>query len=114
MKSSQKDYLKNRKISLIKDKLIMYQHYSNHQYHFTLVRHVDSEDIVNEKIRTNDLASEINKVSIEDHTHKKDSENDHIMGIQSGDSNNKSKPAQKQSWYFKLLPKTTRRRISKI
>ena len=32
----------------------------------TLVRHVDSEDIANEKIRTNDLALEINKVSIED------------------------------------------------
>ena len=37
----------------------------------TLVRHVDSEDIANEKIRTNDLALEINKVSLEDDTNKK-------------------------------------------
>ena len=32
----------------------------------TLVPHVDSGDIANEKIRTNDLALEVNKVSIED------------------------------------------------
>ena len=35
MKFSQKDYLKNYKISLTKDKLNMYQHYLNHQYHST-------------------------------------------------------------------------------
>ena len=34
----------------------------------TLVRHVDSEEIANEKIRTNDRALETNKISIEDDT----------------------------------------------
>ena len=58
----------------------------------TLVRHVDCEDIANEKIRTNDLALEINKVSLEDDTSKKEFEHeDHIMVTQSGDPNNKSK-----------------------
>ena len=61
----------------------------------TLVRYVDSEDIANEKIRTNDLALEINKVSIEDDTNNKESEHDHIMFTQSGYPNNKSKPAYK-------------------
>ena len=62
----------------------------------TLVRHVDSEDTANEKIRTRDLALEINKVSIEDNTNDKESEHDHIMVTQSGDPNNKSKPACKK------------------
>ena len=57
----------------------------------TLVRHVDSEDIANEKMRTNDLALEINKVSIDG-----ESEDDHILVAQSGDPNNKSKPAYKK------------------
>ena len=61
-----------------------------------LVRHVDSEDIANENIRINDLALEINKVSIEDDTNNKESEHDHIMVTQSGDPNNKSKPAYKK------------------
>ena len=61
----------------------------------TLVRQVDSEDIANEKIGTIDLALEINKVSIEDYTNNKESEHDHIMVTQSGDANNKSKPAYK-------------------
>ena len=60
----------------------------------TFVRHVDSEDIANEKMRKmNDLALEIKKVSIEDDTINKESEHDHIMVTQSGDPNNKSKPA---------------------
>ena len=62
----------------------------------TLVRHVDSEDIANEKMRTNDLALEINKVSIEDDINNKESEHDHIMVTQSADSNKKSKPAYKK------------------
>ena len=63
----------------------------------TLVRHVDSEDIANEKIRTNDLALEINKVSLEDDPNKREFEQeDHIMVTQSGDPNNKSKPAYKK------------------
>ena len=63
----------------------------------TLVRHVDSEDIANEKIRTNDLVLEINNVSHEDETNTKVLEHEeHIMVIQSEDPNNKSKPAFKK------------------
>ena len=63
----------------------------------TLVRHVDSEDIANEKIRTNNLALEINKVSLEDDTNKKEFEHeDQIMVTQTGDPNNKSKPAYRK------------------
>ena len=57
----------------------------------TLVRHVDSED--NEKIRTNDLTLEINKVSIENDKNNKESDHDRVMVTQTGDTNNKSKPA---------------------
>ena len=64
----------------------------------TLVRHVDSEDIANEKIRTNDLALEINKVSLEDDTNKREFEHEgQITVTQSGDPNNKSKPAYKKN-----------------
>ena len=66
----------------------------------TLVRHVDSEDITDEKIRTNDLALEINKVSIEDDISNKKSEHDHILVTQSGDPNNKSKPAYKKYCFY--------------
>ena len=62
----------------------------------TLVRHADSEDISNAKTRTNDLALEINKISIEKDNNDKEFEPDHIMVTQSGDSNNKSKPAYKK------------------
>ena len=63
----------------------------------TIVRHVDSEDIANEKIRTNDLALETNKVSLEDVSNTKVLEHkEHIMVTQSGDPNNKSKPAYKK------------------
>ena len=63
----------------------------------TLVRHVDSEDIANEKIRTNDLALEINKVSLKEDTNKKEFEyEDQIMVTQTGDPNNKSKPAYRK------------------
>ena len=49
------------------------------------------------KIRTNDLALEINKVSLEDDTNKKEFEHeDQIMVTQSGDPNNKSKPAYRK------------------
>ena len=62
----------------------------------TLVRHVDSEDIANEKIRTNDLALEINKISIDNDNNDKELEHDHIMATQPGDPNNRSKPAYKK------------------
>ena len=55
----------------------------------TLVRHVDAEENANEKIRTNDLSLEINKVSLEVTSH-------HVMVTQSGDPNSKSKPAYKK------------------
>ena len=63
----------------------------------TLVRHVDSEDIANEKIRTNDLALEIHKISIENDNNDQELEHDHIMVTQPGDPNNKSKPAYKKN-----------------
>ena len=66
----------------------------------TLVRHVDSEDIANEKIRTNDLALEINKISIENDNNDKELEPDHIMVTQPGDPNNKSKPAYKKYCFY--------------
>ena len=62
----------------------------------TLVRHVDSENIASEKIRTNDLALEMNKVSIEENDHNKESESDRIMVTQSDDPNNKSRPAYRK------------------
>ena len=62
----------------------------------TLVRHVDSEDIANEKIRTNDLALEINKVSIEEDNNNKELEHDQKTVTQSGDPNNKSRQAYKK------------------
>ena len=48
------------------------------------------------KIRTNDLALEMNKVSLEDEANNKALEHEeHILVTQSGDPNNKSKPAYK-------------------
>ena len=78
-----------------KDKLNTYQRYLNHQYH-TLVLHVDSEGIANEKIRTNDLALELNKISNDDDDNDKELEHNHIMVTQPGEPNNKSKPAFKK------------------
>ena len=63
-----------------------------------LVRHVDSEDIANEKIRINDLALEIIKVSIDDDNNNKELERDQIMVTQSGDPNTKSKRAYKKKY----------------
>ena len=62
----------------------------------TLVRHVDSEDIANEKIIPNDLALEINKISIDNDNDDEELEHDHKMVTQPGDPNNKSKPAYKK------------------
>ena len=51
----------------------------------------------NNKIRTNDLALEMNKVSLEEDTNKKAFEyEDQIMVTQTGDPNNKSKPAYRK------------------
>ena len=116
MKFSQKDYLKSKRFrSKRQVKHVSTLREPSIPFH-TIVRHIDSEDIANEKIRTNDLALEINKVSIEDDTNNKESEHDQKMVTQTADPNNKSKPAykilfllsKKQSWCFKLLSKTTR------
>ena len=65
----------------------------------TLVRNVDSEDIANEKTRTNDLTLETNnKVSIEDDTNNIESEHDHIMVTQSGDPNQKQRDEEYQRY----------------
>ena len=48
------------------------------------------------KIRTNDLALEINKVSIDNGKNDKELEHEHILVTQPGDPNNKSKPAYKK------------------
>ena len=48
---------------------------------------------------------EIKKVSIEDDTNNKERGHDHIMVTQSGDPNNKSKPAYKNTVLFVI--KTT-------
>ena len=66
----------------------------------TLVRHVDSEDIANEKIRTNDLALEINKIFIENDNNDKELEPDHLMVTQPGDPNYKSKPVYKKYCFY--------------
>ena len=97
MKFSQKDYLKNLKTLLTKDKLNMFQRYLNHQYLFI---HLFDMWIPRtsriKKTRTNDLALEINKVSLEDETNNKVLEHEeHLMVTQSGDPTNKRKPAFK-------------------
>ena len=74
----------------------MFQQYLNHQYHFT---HLFDMLILRTSLmkkRTNDLALEINKVSIEDDNNNKESEHDQIMVTQSGNPNNKSRPAYKK------------------
>ena len=73
MKFSQKDYLKSYRRQVKHVSTILEPSIPFH----TLVRHVDSEDIA-KKIRTNDLALEINKISMEDDTNNKESEHDHI------------------------------------
>ena len=75
----------------------MYQQYLNHQYNFTHLFDMLIPKTSLTKIRTNNLALEINEVSIEDDTNNKETEHDHIMVAQSGDPNNKSKPAYKKT-----------------
>ena len=78
-----------------KDKLNTYQTLLEPSIPFhVLVRHVDSEDIANEKIRISDLALEINKISIENDNN--DVEPDLTIVTLPGDPNNKSKPAYKK------------------
>ena len=81
----------------------MYRHYLNLQYHFThlLDMSILKTLLTEEKIRTNNLALEINKVSLESDRNKREFEHeDHIIVTQSGDPNNKNKPAYKKDCSF--------------
>ena len=62
----------------------------------TLVKLVDAEDIANDKIRTHDLALEINNITKQLNTQTLDhSSQEHLMYTQPKDPNNKNKPAYK-------------------
>ena len=76
----------------------MYRHCLNLRYHFIHLLDMSIlKTLLMKKIRTNDLALEINKVSLEDDTNKTELEHeDHIMVTQSEDPNNKSKPSYKK------------------
>ena len=63
----------------------------------TLVKLVDAEDIANDKIRTHDLALELNNITIQLQTQTLDSsQQEQHMFTQSRDPNNKNKPAYKK------------------
>ena len=63
---------------------------------YTLVKLVDAEDIANDKIRTHDLALEINNITKQLNTQTLDpSSQEQLMFTQPKDPNNKSKPAYK-------------------
>ena len=66
--------------------------------HFhTLVKLVDAEDIANDKIRTHDLALELNNITNQLQTQTLDSsQQEQLLFTQSRDSNNKNKPAYKK------------------
>ena len=62
----------------------------------TLVKLVDAEDIANDKIRTHDLALEINNIAKQLNTQTLDrSSQEQLMFTQPKDPNNKNKPAYK-------------------
>ena len=62
----------------------------------TLVKLVDSEDIANDKIRTHDLALELNKNTNQLQTQTLySSQHEQLMFTQHRDPNNKNKPAFK-------------------
>ena len=63
----------------------------------TLVKFVDAEDIANDKIRTHDLALEVNNITKQLQTQTLDSSNpQQLMFTQPRDPNNKNKPAYKK------------------
>ena len=63
----------------------------------TLVKLVDAEDIANDKIRTHDLALEINNITKQLNTQTLDhSSQEQLMYTQPKDPNNKNKPAYKK------------------
>ena len=60
----------------------------------TLVKLVDAEDIANDKIRTHDLALEVNNITKQLHTQTLEpSSQEQLVFTQPKDSNNKNKPA---------------------
>ena len=62
----------------------------------TLVKLVDAEDIANDKIRTHDLALEVNNITKQLHTQNLEpSSQEQLMFTQPKDPNNKIKPAYK-------------------
>ena len=62
----------------------------------TLVKLVDAEDIANDKIRTHDLALEINKITKQLNTQTlQPSSQEPLMCTQTKDPNNRNKPAYK-------------------
>ena len=63
----------------------------------TLVKLVDAEDIANDKIRTHDLALEVNNIAKQLHTQiLEPSSHEQLMFTQPKDPNNKNKPAYKK------------------
>ena len=63
----------------------------------TLVKLVDAEDIANDKIRTHDLALEVNTITKQLQTHTLESTSqEQLMFTQPKDPNNKNKPAYKK------------------
>ena len=63
----------------------------------TLVKLVDAEDIANDKIRTHDLAFEVNNITKHLHTQTLESSSqEQLMFTQPKDPNNKNKPAYKK------------------
>ena len=62
-----------------------------------LVKHIDSEDIANDTIRTHDLALEVNNISKQLQTQTLDSsQQEQLMFTQPRAPNNKDKPAFKK------------------
>ena len=98
MKSLQKDFQKILKTLQTKDKV---KHTSNVlepsiPFH-TLVKFVDAEDIANDKIRTHDLALEINNITKQLNTQTlAPSSQEQLMFTQPKDPNNKNKHAYKK------------------
>ena len=98
MKSLQKDFQKNLKDFANKRQV---KHTStvlepSIPFH-TLVKLVDAEDIANDKIRTHDLALEINNITKQFNTQTLDpSSQEQLTYTQPKDPNNKNKPAYKK------------------
>ena len=67
----------------------------------TLVKLVDAEDIANDKVRTHDLALEVNNITKQVHTQTLESSSqEQLMFTQPKDPNNKNKPAYKRYCSF--------------